>query len=155
MMGHGNVYLQVHVQGNINSAPEPHRQNSAEKGGAMFAQPHWIWDIQSMDGKTLLHSVTIGRPGPFQVINTPAITAPQDNPNEPPRRRYECCNYETCLALAAALNWDSFTCRGCTGEVNETLYWRAAHEIKRDRAVKKICELPPLKNAIVGHEKAE
>ena len=85
----------------------------------------------------------IGKPGPFQVIDNDAIGSP-NAPIQPPRRKYECTNYETCLNLAAALNWDSFTCRGCNGEVAENLFWRAHQMEKRDKLVGVICNLPSL-----------
>ena len=90
----------------------------------------------------------IGKPGPFQIIES-EVQGSIDNPINAPRRRYECSNYETCLVIAAGLNWDSFTCRGCNGEFEESLHWRARQEINKDKTVKKICELP---NACVNSE---
>jgi hypothetical protein len=91
-----------------------------------------------------------GTPGPFQVIDSPQSNDSErselDHPAVGPRRRYDCSNYETCLNLAAAVNWDSFTCRGCCGEVNPKLLWRAQHEITKDRMAKIICELPDPKS---------
>lgn len=88
----------------------------------------------------------LGTPGPFQVIDGPILDkstkSELDHPPEGPRRRYDCKNYETCLNLAAALNWDSFTCRGCCEEVNEKLLWRAQHEMRKDQMAKAICDLP-------------
>jgi predicted Fe-S protein YdhL (DUF1289 family) len=54
-------------------------------------------------------------------------------------RRLECNHYEECLNLAAALDWDSFTCTGCNGEIDETLLWRAGQNTKRDALAKAIC----------------
>lgn len=54
-------------------------------------------------------------------------------------RRIDCSNYSQCLNLAAALNWHSFTCNGCTGEINEALRWRAAQSTKRDALAQAIC----------------
>lgn len=74
----------------------------------------------------------LGSSGPFQVIDSDfdiALAAPK----EPPKRKYDCPNYECCLGLAAALNWDSFTCRGCNGEVNTALQWQAKAEQKRGK----------------------
>jgi hypothetical protein len=56
-------------------------------------------------------------------------------------RNLDCANYETCLNLAAALNWETFTCTGCSGEVNQSLIWRAHHAAKKDSVAKKICRL--------------
>ena len=85
--------------------------------------------------------MNIGKPGPFQIIESEGH-GDLDNPINAPRRRYDCINYETCLVIAAGLNWDSFTCRGCSGEYQDPLYWRARQEINKDSVVKKICELP-------------
>jgi hypothetical protein len=116
------------------------------------------------------HIPELGKPGPFEVKLNGAVTgatgavSSKNSPprtsirllehsesedlsvptSEPPRRRYTCPNYEMCLDLAAALNWASFTCRGCNGDVDESLYWRA-HQIRRKDSVAKIlCVLPPL-----------
>ena len=44
--------------------------------------------------------------------------------------------------MAAALNWDSFTCRGCCGEVNRSLLWQAHQAMKKDGIGKLICDIP-------------
>lgn len=62
-----------------------------------------------------------------------------------PRRRYECPNYTTCLSLAAALNWDSFTCRGCDGSINEQLLWQAHVASRRDTIAQRICFMPKIR----------
>ena len=81
----------------------------------------------------------IGKPGPFQIIEHDSL----DFPSEPPRRRHSCNNYENCLNLAAALNWDSFTCRGCDGSINTALCWRAQQELKKDKVTRSICSAIP------------
>lgn len=58
---------------------------------------------------------------------------------EPPFRRYDCSLYENCLNLAAALNWNGFSCSGCCGEIDEKLYWRAQASIRKDS----LCHLLP------------
>jgi hypothetical protein len=63
---------------------------------------------------------------------------------EVPRRRYECGNYEVCLSLAASLNWESFTCRGCSGETNENLLWRARLTARKDSVAAKLLVAEPL-----------
>ncbi len=83
----------------------------------------------------------IGKPGPFQIIERDGCGL-VDSPMSPPRRRYGCSNYATCLDLAAALNWDNFTCRGCSGEIDETLYWRAHQASKKDAVANSLCEIP-------------
>ena len=62
-----------------------------------------------------------------------------------PPRNYDCANYDTCLSLAAALDWASFRCSGCNGCVNEKLLWRAHHVVRKNSALRKICSLPVLK----------
>ena len=119
----------------------------------------------------------IGSPGPFEVKfqdaptpspaprarNSLAIAQQQVSPTdretqvatlEPPRRRYDCENYETCLNLAAALNWSSFTCRGCNGKVNETMYWRAHQIQRRDSVARALCDLPPI-SALEGSKETD
>jgi hypothetical protein len=61
--------------------------------------------------------------GPFPIIKEKG-NGEVSYPIEPPRRRYDCAQYETCLTIASALFWDSFTCRGCNGTVNGRLLWR-------------------------------
>lgn len=63
---------------------------------------------------------------------------------EPPVRQYECENYNTCLGLAAALDWISFSCSGCSGKVNNRLLWRAHHEVRKNTELATLCELPKL-----------
>ncbi len=78
---------------------------------------------------------SFGKPGPFQIIESETL----DLPSDAPKRRYSCSHYETCLNMAAALNWDNFTCRGCSGDVNASLLWRAQSESRKDSVVKEIC----------------
>jgi hypothetical protein len=87
----------------------------------------------------------IGKPGPFQIIRSDESGGP-NTPGPAPRRRYSCANYETCLDLAAAVNWDNFTCRGCSGEIDQALYWRAHQAMKKDGIVKTLCEIPQIKS---------
>lgn len=61
---------------------------------------------------------------------------------EPPERHYDCQNYETCLSLAAALDWKSFQCSNCDETVNQQLLWRAQKKIKDNPALAKFCALP-------------
>jgi hypothetical protein len=89
----------------------------------------------------------IGSPGPFQIIESGCQRSETTNAN-PPRRRYSCSNYETCLNLAAALNWDNFTCRGCSGEINQTLQWQGRQAQRRDLLAKAICNIK-LKNGAI------
>ena len=59
--------------------------------------------------------------------------------HEEPLRNLDCSHYETCLELAAALNWESFTCAQCKGEINESLRWRAGQNTRKDAVAKAIC----------------
>lgn len=83
----------------------------------------------------------IGKPGPFQIIESEGC-GNVDAPISAPRRRYGCDHYDTCLNLAAALNWDSFTCRGCSEEIDEALLWRAKQAEKRDSVARSLCQIP-------------
>lgn len=85
----------------------------------------------------------LGKPGPFQVIEEEGFGV-VDDPVAPPRRRFSCRNYEVCLNLAAALNWDNFTCRGCCGDVNSSLLWRARQVMKKDIFVHRLCDIPQI-----------
>ena len=57
-------------------------------------------------------------------------------------RNYECDCYKTCLGIAAGLNWDDFSCRGCCGEVDQSLLWQVRQEQRKDGLVKKLCSVP-------------
>lgn len=59
-------------------------------------------------------------------------------------RDFDCPNYTVCLGTAAALNWDSFSCFGCCGQVDHQLLWRAHHNVRRDEVLADICRLPSL-----------
>lgn len=84
----------------------------------------------------------IGKPGPFEILGCCDGFSEETKP-EPPRRRYECSSYKTCLELAAALDWENFTCRGCCGAVNESLLWRAHQARKKDQIASSICDSLP------------
>jgi hypothetical protein len=97
------------------------------------------------------NTTTPSASGPFKVALDTSL--PQDNTSqlvtsEPflrpqnqdtVERRMECSHYEECLNLAAALDWDSFTCAGCSGKINESLLWRAGQSTKRDAVAQAIC----------------
>ena len=99
----------------------------------------------------------IGTPGPFEVrcethadgspfstIPTFALNDLPASTDEVPRRRYDCERYETCLGLAASLNWESFTCRGCCGQPNENLLWRARVSARKDSVAARLLKAPPI-----------
>jgi hypothetical protein len=54
-------------------------------------------------------------------------------------RNIDCSNYQRCLNLAATLDWESFSCEGCNGEINESLLWRAGQRARKDRVAKALC----------------
>lgn len=74
-----------------------------------------------------------------------ASTSPVESSNLPVRN-YDCQNYGTCLGLAAALDWSSFSCKGCSGEVDNRLLWRAHHRVRQNKALQSLCNLPVLQN---------
>ena len=101
----------------------------------------------------------IGTPGPFEVrfddahvhdcandsaVESCSCAAAGENGDENPKRVHECANYDRCLDLAAALNWESFTCRGCCGEINKALTWRAGQMARKDSVAKALCGLPKI-----------
>jgi hypothetical protein len=66
------------------------------------------------------------------------ILGPHDEELGPipnPIRMFDCQNYEVCLNLTAALNWESFTCGGCEGAINEALLQRASIALKNDQSL--------------------
>jgi hypothetical protein len=48
-------------------------------------------------------------------------------------RNSNCKNYQNCLAIAASLNWHSFTCFGCSGSLNSVLSWEVLRKAKNDK----------------------
>lgn len=95
----------------------------------------------------------IGTPGPFEVRTELLVshsasssdTTDVPTPNsDVPRRRYECESYEMCLGLAGALNWESFTCRGCSGQPSENLLWRARVSARKDSVAARLLKAPPI-----------
>jgi hypothetical protein len=101
------------------------------------------------------HKQQIGIQGPFEV---PLSDAPSDIPEDELPRELDCSNYERCLDLAAALNWESFTCKGCCGEINECLTWRARQISRKDSMVRALCGTPKIETvpgSAVSHKKAE
>jgi hypothetical protein len=79
------------------------------------------------------------KPGPFQVLAKDSNLLAE---GEGPDRNFGCENYNSCLSLAAALNWESFSCSGCTGTIDETIRWRAKVESKRDATLRQLCVIP-------------
>lgn len=96
------------------------------------------------DSRELATPWSTADPIPAVIAGSNSLAAAGRDSAEPPRRRYSCENYGTCLNLAAAMNWDSFTCRGCSGIVNEKLLWRARQAVKHDAVVRTLCEFPTI-----------
>lgn len=83
----------------------------------------------------------IGMPGPFEITLNDADA---DIPEGETARDLDCANYERCLDLAAALNWESFSCKGCCRAINECLTWRARQISRKDSMVKALCGTPKI-----------
>ena len=73
--------------------------------------------------------------GPLQI-------AVYDNSSPIPVREISCCHYQECLNIAACLNWLSFSCESCTGEVAPHLRWRARIERRRDPVCQALMPAP-------------
>lgn len=70
--------------------------------------------------------------------------APDNNsPSPTADRQYGCSNYETCLNIAAALNWETFTCGRCSGSINQQLVWQAHQARRRDGVARALCSGVP------------
>jgi hypothetical protein len=77
--------------------------------------------------------------GPFEVV-TSALN--DDSSADTVVRNLDCKNYCTCLNVAVALNWESFTCAGCNGDINQSLNWRAGQSALRDSVTRALCPKP-------------
>ena len=55
------------------------------------------------------------------------------------KRNHDCNNYNRCLNIAAALNWDDFTCSNCIGKIHPNLIWQARQARRSDQVAKRIC----------------
>ncbi len=112
---------------------------------AEICQPG-IDNEKSIDERLL--SVRRLSPGPFQMIyndDSELTSADYSEGILPEIRMYNCKNYECCLNVVAALDWEGFTCSGCNGEQNEQLIWRAQGECNKDQTLRTICQLPDLR----------
>jgi hypothetical protein len=75
--------------------------------------------------------------GPFELKESEGDFCPDDE-----FRDYDCDCYQTCLGVAAGLNWDDFSCNGCCGQVNESLLWQVRQAQRKDGLIKKLCAVP-------------
>lgn len=88
------------------------------------------------------------RCGPFQLHLESEISPSNEqlgklshpDPLTPLVRSYDCKQYDCCLELAAALNWENFTCAGCGGEINQHLIWKANLARREDAVAKRLCK---------------
>ena len=119
---------------------DPHFEIKCRENSPLIISPR---ASSSNSVERTLSSRGAGRRPTLRVV-TDAAEITEDEGFVPPERNYECDNYETCLGLAAALNWKSFTCSGCCGEVNQQLLWRAHHQVRNNPALSKLCSLPTL-----------
>ncbi|MGA1191040.1 MAG: hypothetical protein ACO3XO_02025 [Bdellovibrionota bacterium] len=86
--------------------------------------------------------------GPFQFqpeSETPLSNAQHEeafpaDPLTPLVRSYDCKHYDCCLELAAALNWENFTCSGCGGDINQHLVWKANLAKREDEVANRLCK---------------
>lgn len=62
------------------------------------------------------------------------------DPLTPLVRSYDCKHYDCCLELAAALNWENFTCSGCGGDINQHLVWKANLAKREDEVANRLCK---------------
>ena len=86
--------------------------------------------------------------GPFEIHHEDEnLSHGQANNNQTQiqalERNYDCSHYDICLKLAAALNWDNFTCAECSGEISQSLLWRARQAMRKDSVANRICEQLP------------
>jgi hypothetical protein len=80
--------------------------------------------------------------GPFEVAARSSECEPVESALV---RNLDCKNYCTCLNLAVSLNWESFTCEGCSGELNEALKWRAGQHARQDAVTRALCPKPGIR----------
>jgi hypothetical protein len=72
----------------------------------------------------------------------PVQIAVYDHSSPIPVREVSCSNYQECLNIAACLNWLSFSCENCTGEVAPHLRWQARIERRRDPVCQALMPAP-------------
>ena len=136
----------------MNTGPFPVDKRIAAALAMADDGPDAAADSPSNSGSTTLSAIARGgvvkaRRVPYRrtaIASQQPQNAEDDEGLNAPERNYDCTNYETCLGLAAALDWKSFTCCGCCGTVNQQLLWRAHHRIRNNPSLSKLCNLPIL-----------
>lgn len=69
-----------------------------------------------------------------------SLVVSRDNVHEP-IRKFDCSNYETCLGIAAVLNWESFTCARCQGKVNRSMLTQVESRVKKDDSLRALISI--------------
>ena len=82
------------------------------------------------------------RPGPHRAFASDQPASAETPTAGSAPRYYGCPNYNTCLSISAALDWEAFSCCGCSAEVDEALVWQARQAQRKDPVAKKICKIP-------------
>ena len=67
--------------------------------------------------------------GPFQIIIDVEDNWPFTKSGFS-ERIHSCIYYQTCLEIAATLDWDDFSCRNCTGSINQAILVQAEERVK-------------------------
>lgn len=106
-----------------------------------------IGKIPAQDSGTT-HTKPDPRCGPFQFHPESETRLSNDqheevcspDPLTPLVRSYDCKHYDCCLELAAALNWENFTCSGCGGDINQHLVWKANLAKREDEVANRLCK---------------
>lgn len=122
------------------------RSNARRRGskGGFFRITCWCRMSRCGPFEILVPDLALDNSG-CSILSLAVAPLPGEIQPEPPiEREFDCCNYTTCLGLAAALNWGSFSCSNCCGEINMHLLWRAHHACRKDAILSDICRLPPI-----------
>lgn len=90
--------------------------------------------------------------GPFEIADRSSYSRSSESHSDNPIRRFDCRNYQICLNLSAALNWRSFTCKDCSGQISSQLLWRAQHHLRKDKALSSVCKLPIVTDSVESEE---
>jgi hypothetical protein len=81
--------------------------------------------------------------GPFAILEEKGdgeVSAPVF----PALRHYDCPNYETCLSIAIAQDWDNFGCNGCVGTPRDSLIWKSHVANRRNKVNETLSKLPEI-----------
>ncbi len=134
-------------EAHIISFPSAPVQDAEETEKGTILQRTHVGEISAQDTGT---TRTKPEPhcGPFQ-FHPESETSPSNHQHEeashpgpltPLARSYDCKHYDCCLELAAALNWENFTCSGCGGDINQHLVWKANLAKREDEVANRLCK---------------